>query len=57
MRCGGSNSYCTVEETRPYTRHKSLLVGRKAKALPTDGRTDGRTNDRTSDLIESLWSD
>ena len=36
----------------------SLLVGRKAKALHTDGPTDGRTdqwtNGRTHALIESL---
>ena len=31
----------------PYTRHSSLLVGRKTKALRTDGRTDQRTSQRT----------
>ena len=35
------------QRTTPYTRHKSLLVGRKAKALQTgDGTTDGRTDGR-----------
>ena len=37
-----------IRETRPYTRHKTLLVGRKAKALPTFGRTD-RWTDRWTD--------
>ena len=50
-----------VGETRPYTRHMSLLVGQKAKALhtdgPTDGRTNGRTDGRTHALIESLRRD
>ena len=29
------------EGTRPYTRHKSLLVGRKKTWLPSDSPTDG----------------
>ena len=33
-------------KTRLYTQHTSLLVGRKAKALHTDGRTDGCTDTR-----------
>ena len=48
-------------KTRPYTRHMSLLEGRKAKAWPkalrTDGPTDGPTDGRTHALIESLRRD
>ena len=36
-----------LKQKRPNARHKSLLVGQKAKALPTDGRTDGRTDTRS----------
>ena len=36
-----------VGETRLYTRHMSLLVGQKAKALHTYGRTNRRTNGPT----------
>ena len=33
--------------TRPKTRHKSFLVGQKAKTLRTDQPMDGRTDERT----------
>ena len=47
-------------ETRPYTRHSSLLEGQKAKAGPTallterqtDGRTDQPTVGQTDPVIE-----
>ena len=44
------------QTTRPDTRHKSLLEGRKAKA---DGRTGGRTDrptDRPTEGKTLLWS-
>ena len=43
-------------KTRPYTRHTSLLVGRKNNWLPTnrrtDGPTDGPTDGRTDPPLE-----
>ena len=39
--------------TTLYIRHKSLLVGRKAKAFPTDQPTDGRTDTRSYRVASS----
>ena len=39
--------------TRPYTQHKSLLVGRKKNALPTDGLRDGQTDARSERAASS----
>ena len=49
-------SWVVCTQTRPNTRHKSLLVGRKAKALPTNGRTNRRTN-RWMDahMTQNFW--
>ena len=49
-------NYGDYKQTRPYTRHMSLLVTCVTKSV-TDGPTDRRIDGRTHALIESLHRD